>query len=62
MLHGYRQFHCIDINRWIYKDIVEDVQTRFDTSNYELNRPLPKRKKNKIIGRMKDELGKRIMK
>ena len=23
-----------------YKDIAEDVKTRFDTSNYELNRPL----------------------
>ena len=29
----------------IYKDIAEDVETRFDTSNYELDRPLPKRKK-----------------
>ena len=26
----------------IYKDIAEDVETRFDTSDYELNRPLPK--------------------
>ena len=25
----------------IYKDIAEDVETRFDTSNYELDRPLP---------------------
>ena len=25
----------------IYKDIVEDVETRFDASNYELDRPLP---------------------
>ena len=24
----------------MYKDIVEDVETRFDTSNYELDRPL----------------------
>ena len=29
----------------IYKDIEEDVETRFDTSNFELDRPLPKRKK-----------------
>ena len=29
----------------IYKDIVEDLETRFDTSNYELDRPLPKGKK-----------------
>ena len=27
---------------YIYKDIVEDVENRFDTSNYELDRPLPK--------------------
>ena len=26
----------------IYKDIAEDVETRFDTSIYELDRPLPK--------------------
>ena len=45
----------------IYKDIAEDVETRFDTSNYELDRPLPKRKKKKIIGLMKDQLGGKIM-
>ena len=26
----------------IYKDIAKDVETRFNTSNYELDRPLPK--------------------
>ena len=31
----------------IYKDIAEDVETRFDTSNYELDRPLPKGKNKK---------------
>ena len=41
----------------IYKDIAEDVETRLDTSNYELNRPLPKRKNKEVIGVMKDELG-----
>ena len=41
----------------IYKDIAEHVETRFDTSNYELDRPLHKRKKKKVIGLMKDELG-----
>ena len=25
----------------IYKDIEEDVETRFDTSNFEIDRPLP---------------------
>ena len=28
----------------IYKDIGEDVETRLDSSNYELDRPLPKLK------------------
>ena len=41
----------------VYKDIVESVQTRFDTSNYKLERPLPKGKNEKVIGLMKDELG-----
>ena len=38
----------------IYKDIGEDVETRFDTSNDELDRPLPKAKNKKVIGLMKD--------
>ena len=28
---------------YIYKDIAEDVETRFETSSYELDRPLPKK-------------------
>ena len=31
----------------IYKDIADDVKTRFDTSNYELDRPLGKAKDKK---------------
>ena len=46
----------------IYKFIAEDVETRFDTSNYELERPLPKGKNKKVISVMKDELGGKIMK
>ena len=45
----------------IYKDIAEDVGTRFNTSNYELDRPLPKGKNKKDIGLMKDELGGKIV-
>ena len=41
----------------IYKDIAEYVLTRLDTSNYELDRPLPKGKNKEVIGLMKDELG-----
>ena len=44
-----------------YKDITNDVENRFDTSNYEANRPLPMRKNKKIIGLMKDELGGKII-
>ena len=45
----------------IYTDIAKDVETRFNTSNYELNRPLPKGKNKNVIGLMKDELGRKIM-
>ena len=44
-----------------YEDIAHDVEKRFDTSNYEVNRPLPKGKNKKVIGLMKDELGGKIM-
>ena len=46
----------------IYKDIAEDVDTRFDTSNFEIDRPLPKGENKKVIGLMKNELGGQIMK
>ena len=45
----------------IYKDIAEDVETRFDTSNYELDRPLRKVKNKTLIGITKNELGGKIM-
>ena len=45
----------------IYKDIVGDGERRFDTSNYELDRPLSKGKIKKLIGLMKDGLGEKIM-
>ena len=34
----------------IYKDIAEEVKTRFDTSNFEIDRPLPKGKIKKKLG------------
>ena len=40
MLYGYRQVHCIHKKDDICKDIEEVVKTRFDISNYELDRPL----------------------
>ena len=45
----------------IYKDIAEDVETRSDTSNYELDRPLLKGENKKVTGLMKYELGGKII-
>ena len=44
-----------------YEDIASDVENRFDTSNYEVNRPLPIGKNKNVIGLMKDELGGKII-
>ena len=45
----------------IFKDIAGNLEIRFDTLNYELDRPFPKGKNQKVIGLMKDELGGKIM-
>ena len=46
MLHGHRySFIVYTKTDDIYKDIAEDAETIFDTSNYELDRPLSKGKK-----------------
>ena len=44
-----------------YKDISIDVDKRSDTSNYEINRPLPTGMNKKVIGLMNDELGGKII-
>ena len=44
-----------------YKDIADDVDKTFDTSNYEVNRPLSTGKNKKLMGMMKGELGGKIM-
>ena len=44
-----------------YADIADDVQTRFATSGYIPDRPLPVGLNKKVIGLMKDELGGKIM-
>ena len=46
----------------LYKDIAKDVETRFDTSNFKIDRPLSKGKNKKVIGLVKDELGGQITK
>ena len=45
----------------LYEDIADGVKKRFDTSNYEVSRPLPTGKNKKVIRLMKDELGGKIM-
>ena len=44
-----------------YKDDADDVEKRFDTSDYKGDRPLSTGKNKKLIGLMKDELNGRIM-
>ena len=46
----------------MYKDINQDVEKRFGTSNFDMDRPFPAGKDNRVIGLMKDELGGQIMK
>ena len=46
----------------IIKEITEDVETWFDTSNYEFDRPLPKGKTKNIIGLKKVEFAGKITK
>ena len=46
MLYGYSLIVYVKTDD-IYKDIPDDLETRFDTSNYELDSPLPKEKSGK---------------
>ena len=61
MLHGYGSFIMNIKTNDFYEDISDDVDNRFDTSNYEVKRPLPIGKNKKVIGLMKDELGGEII-
>ena len=46
---------------YIHKGNAEDVETRFDTSNYEFNGILLNGRNKKINSVMKDELGGKII-
>ena len=56
---------CMDTDSFVvnikikdfYKNISQDVNKRFDTSNYTFDRPLPTGINKKVIGLLKDELG-----
>ena len=45
----------------IHTDNVNDVETRFDTSNYKLGRLPQQRKNKKVIGFIKYKFGGKIM-
>ena len=51
----------MDTDIFIVYTKTKDAETRFDTSNYELGRLLPKRKNKQVIGFMKEELGWKTM-
>ena len=56
---GYRDTDSfmVDLKAYdIYKGIKKDVEIRFDTSNHELERALPKGRNKKVIWLMKDKL------
>ena len=64
MLHGYWQFIIRIKTEDFYKDIGNDVEKCFDTSNYDEDdkRPLPIGKNKNVIGLIKDELRGKIKK
>ena len=49
VFHGYRQLYSLSENKDIYSVIAKYVKTRFNTSSYELDRPLPKGKTKKLL-------------
>ena len=52
----------IDIKtEYFYKDIADDVKSKYDTSNYDVDRLLPKGMNKNVVGLMKDELGGKII-
>lgn len=46
----------------IYADLFEDIEIRFYTSNYEVERPLPMGKNEKVKAIIEFKLGGKIMK
>ena len=61
MLYEYRQFYCIHKEYYIHKDIAEDIETTYDTSDYEKDRLLPKGDNKNLILLKKDELGRQVL-
>ena len=58
MSQRHRQYYSLHKNRrYFYVDIAKDDETRLDTSNYDIDRPIPKVKNKRTIELMKDKLG-----
>ena len=53
----HRYIKLVTADKKISQFSASDVKKRYDTSNYEVDRPLPKGMNKKVIGLMKDELG-----
>ena len=61
MLHGYIQLYSLCKSSRHLLDTAKDVETRFDTLNYKLERPLPEGKNKKVLVLMKDDWGGKII-
>ena len=61
MLHGSRLLVSLLKPEKNYSCITKDVEKKVDTSTFELDSPLPKRKNTKVIGLKKDELNGKII-
>ena len=58
---GYTYSFTVYIKiKYIQVDIAKDVKTRFETKNYESDKPLLNGKNIKVTGSMNDELGRKI--
>ena len=57
MQHRNRKLY----HSYIYEDIANVAEKRFDILNYAIERPLPRDKNKKFFGLMKDALGRKIM-
>ena len=56
------RLHKAKITEDTRKDIAENVETKFDTSKYELNKTLPKGKNREVIGVMNNKFCEKVMK
>ena len=61
MLHDTVSFIVYIRTEDIYADIVKDVETRFDTSSYELERLSPRGKNKNVVRLMKNELSRKML-